>query len=112
MSNDHSLTMIVPAADLEAANAYTVVMEWGPIFTIPLSPDGQLPVTHYGCHTFETAEYVATIRAAALSDDPALDCLDNLYIHADVSETPLWSQALAEHSPALQRYQEPVQGPQ
>lgn len=112
MSNNYSLTMIVPASDVEAANAYTDAMKQGAMFTVPLSPDGQLPVTHYGCHTFETAEYVATIEAAKVSDDPVLDALNNLYTKAEISEVPLWAEALLDHTPALQRYEEPVQGPE
>lgn len=44
MSNDRSVTMIVPAADRDAANTYAVAMNWGPIFSVALSPTGALPV--------------------------------------------------------------------
>lgn len=82
---------------------------WGPIFSVTLSPDGALPITHYGTHQFETAEYVATMEAAKASADPALDGLDNLYIYAEVSTDPQFMTALAEHSPALQRYEPPME---
>lgn len=94
MAMDHSLTMIVPVADVAAANAYAVAMNWGPIFSADLSPNGQLPVTHKGCHQFQTAEFVATLEAAKSSAEPALAALDTVFIHGEVSQSPLFETVL------------------
>lgn len=94
MAMDHSLTMIVPVSDVAAANAYAVAMNWGPIFSVDLSPNGQLPVTHKGCHQFQTAEFVATLEAAKASVEPALAALDSVFIHGEASQSPLFETVL------------------
>lgn len=94
MSMDHSLTMVVPVADAAAANAYASAMNWGNIFTVDLSPNGQLPVTHKGCHQFQTAEFVATIEAAKASEEPELDALNTVFIHGEESQSPLFETVL------------------
>lgn len=94
MAMDHSLTMVVPVADAEAANAYATAMNWGPIFSVDLSPDGQLPVTHKACHQFQTAEFVATLLAAKASEDTDLDALDPVFIYAGPSQSSLFETAL------------------
>lgn len=110
MSNaTHSLTMIVPVASADAANAYSEAMTWGSIFTVDLSPDGNLPVTHKACHMFVTAEFVATIEAAKASEDEQLAVLNSVFIHPEESIEPKFNEAIAAHDPVLQRYYPPQQ---
>lgn len=45
-----SAVMIVPASGLAAANAFGQAMGWGPgNYSVPLSPTGAAPATHWGC---------------------------------------------------------------
>ncbi len=45
-----SAVMIVPDAGLVAANAFGEAMGWGPgNYSVPLSPTGAEPATHWGC---------------------------------------------------------------
>lgn len=95
MQVTHSLTLVVAAADLDAANAYFESLGWGsPVLSVPLSPNGQLPVTHYGAHAFQTAELVATLLAAKASDDPALDGLNPVFVFAEESAAAKFEAAL------------------
>ena len=94
MSMDYSLSMVVAVTDAVAANAYAAAMNWGNIFTIDLSPSGQLPVTHKGCHQFQTAEFVATIEAAKASQQPELDLLNAVFIHGEASQAPLFETVI------------------
>jgi hypothetical protein len=111
----HSMTLVAAEADRDAANAYFEGLGWGnPILTVPLSADGQLPVTHYGAHDMRTAEVVATLLAAKESDDPTLDGLDPVFIYPVESETQQFDVALASSEcvtafgTTLQRYYPPV----
>lgn len=109
----HSLTIISTAPDQAAANAYFEGLGWGPVLTVPLSPNGQLPVTHYAAHDMRTAEVVATLLAAKESDDPTLDPLNGVFIYVVESETAQFDAALASTEIAsalgttLQRYYPP-----
>lgn len=45
-----SAVMIVPDAHKAAADAFGESMGWGPgNYSVPLSPTGALPATHWGC---------------------------------------------------------------
>lgn len=47
-----SAVLIVPAAIRPAAEIFGQSQGWGPSnFTVPLSADGGLTITHYGCRT-------------------------------------------------------------
>lgn len=95
MSYTHSLTLAATAADRDAVNAYFEALGWGtPVLTVSLSPDGLLPVTHYGAHTYQSEEVVATLQAAAESEDPALDGIDGLFIYAVETSGVAFEQAL------------------
>lgn len=49
-----SLSMIVEAADAGAVNDYLEQLGRGPdCLAVPLSPDGEAPATHFGCHTYD-----------------------------------------------------------
>lgn len=105
MADTHSLSMIVPVADASAADAYFAAIGWGgPVFVVDISEDGALPVTYKGCHTYVSAEYVATLQAAQASGDPELAGLVPVYIYAEEASEPKFDQALAAHTPPLQRY--------
>lgn len=59
-----SALLIIPAALRPAANTVGAYMGWGPEnYTIHLSSDGAT-LTHYGCRTDVTAEFMATLLAA------------------------------------------------
>jgi len=116
MQVTHSLTLVATAANQAAANAYFDGLGWGtPVLTVPLSADGQLPVTHYAAHDMRTAEVVATLIAASESDDPALDGLDGVFIYPVESESAQFEAALVSSEivtafgTTLQRYYPPVE---
>jgi hypothetical protein len=57
-----SAVLIIPAAMRDAANAVGMAMNWGPDnYTIPLSIDG-VGVTHYGCRTDVSQEFIAMLE--------------------------------------------------
>lgn len=91
----HSMTLVTTAADRPAANAYFDGLGWGEeVLVVRLSPDGQLPITHYAAHDMRTAEVVATLQAAQASDDPILDAIDGLFIYPVESETAQFAAAI------------------
>lgn len=61
-----SVVMITPIDTLDQANQFTEQLNWGSgVFSVPLSKDGELPITHYGCRadtdtTFEPLEGIIT----------------------------------------------------
>jgi hypothetical protein len=92
----HSLTLVCAASDQDSANAYFDALGWGtPVMSVPLSPTGELPVTHYGAHYATTAEVVATLDAATASTDPVLDVLDRVFQYSAETQTVLFDEALA-----------------
>lgn len=112
----HSITMIAPVDDAPAFNAYGAGLNWGEnTLTVPLSADGQLPVTHLGAHDMRTGEWAATLMAAKESDDPELDALDPVFIYPVESDTQKFDEALqsseivAALGTTLQRYYPPVE---
>ena len=92
-----SLSLITAAAHKQASDEFFAGgLNWGgPVFVVELSPDGQLPVTHYGAHAVHTAEFVAMLEAAKASDDPALDALDDVFVYPVESSTPGFADAIA-----------------
>ena len=57
-----SAVLIIPAAMRDAANAVGAAMNWGPDnYTIPLSSDG-VSVTHYGCRTYVSQEFITMLE--------------------------------------------------
>jgi hypothetical protein len=96
MTVTNSTTMIASAADRDAVNAYFDSLNWGSnTLSVPLSPDGQLPVTHYGAHDMQTAEVTATLLAAQASADPLLDALNTLFIRAVESTSETFTETIA-----------------
>ena len=95
MQVTHSMTLVVAAADLAAANAYFDGLGWGSaVLSRGLSANGALPITHYAAHDMRTAEVVATLQAAAASSDMALDGLDGVFIYAVEAESAQFDEAL------------------
>jgi len=96
MQVTHSFTAIAPLAAVDSANAFfDNGFGWGsPVFTVPLSANGALPVTHMGLHTYVTAEFAATLGAAKASDDPELDALDAVFLHAVEAESSKFHDAI------------------
>lgn len=95
MQVTHSMTLVAALADRDAANAYFEGLGWGEgVLSVRLSPNGQLPITHYAAHDMRTPEVVATLIAAHESADPTLDGIDNLFIYAVESETAQFAAAI------------------
>lgn len=78
-----SAVMIVPAAGLAAANAFGASMGWGEAnYTVPLSPSGAEPATHWGCRANVTDGFLALLDAPP---DEALPVL--AVVHIDIRAT-------------------------
>ncbi len=65
----HSAVLIAPAPLLDAANALAVAMGWSegpewPAYTVPLSPTGAEPATHWGLRIGAAESFEAMIDAA------------------------------------------------
>ena len=99
-----SAVLIIPAAMRDAANAVGAAMGWGPDnYTIQLSSDG-VGVTHYGCRTDVSAEFIAML--ATPPDIPGVAKVLAALI-VDLSETAApWDHADAAFAAAgLARFQ-------
>lgn len=72
-----SLVVAVPADLQHKANAVAVALGHdvppGNTYSVPISPTGEAPATHFGCHTWATDEFVEAINAGktGLSLPPA-----------------------------------------
>ncbi len=67
----NSVVLIAPAALRAAANALAEAMGWGPDnYSVPLSPGGAEPATHYGLHTWATDDFLATVAGAEAGELP------------------------------------------
>lgn len=65
MSFSYSLAMIAPASALEAFAALGADLGFSTSeFTVPLSPTGAEPATHYGLHAWSRPDFVATVTEA------------------------------------------------
>lgn len=76
---DYSVTLIIPNALRDDANRLACAMGWdaaplpGRTFSLPLSPDGSEPATHWLCRFNASAAFVGTLQAAqggAVPTDP------------------------------------------
>lgn len=66
-----SAVLIVPAAQRDAANALAEAMGWGPdCYSVPLSPDGAAPVTHWGLHSWVQESFALMLGAAGEGQMP------------------------------------------
>jgi len=64
-----SCVLILPAALRDAGNALGEAMGWGPgNYSVPLSPSGLEPATHYGLHAWVAQAFLDTLDAGALPD--------------------------------------------
>lgn len=78
MMRNISCALIIPAAHLAEINAIAESLEHGPDnISVPLSADGHEPATHYGCHTWCDADFLALLAdpPAELAGSPALATL-------------------------------------
>ena len=71
---DLSIVIIVPADLQDKANRLSCALGHdvlpGNTFSVPLSSDGQDPVTHYGCRTSAKQEFVDILAAAGAGQLP------------------------------------------
>ncbi len=67
-----NVALIINAACLDKANALAEVMGWGPnSYSVPLSPDGTEPATHWGLNVAEARpEFLAMLAGAAEGEMP------------------------------------------
>ncbi|PJK29973.1 hypothetical protein [Minwuia thermotolerans] len=76
-SHPYSVSLAVPAAAQDDANALAVALGWdvwpGRTFSVPLSADGAAPASHYGCHTWATQGFLDTLSAAQGGALPPVD---------------------------------------
>ncbi len=82
-----SAILIIPAALKPAADAVGAAMNWGPEnYTLRLSADGGVSLTHYGCRTDVTQGFLDL-----LADPPAIPGVATVLsaLIVDLSET-LW----------------------
>ena len=58
-----SAVLIIPDAYRDAGNAFGVEQGWGENnFSVPLSPDGKEPVTHWGCRAEVTQSFIDMVE--------------------------------------------------
>jgi hypothetical protein len=123
---ERSLVMIVPAAARAQANALAISFRHASPgddpFDVPLSPTGAEPATHYGTHTWASAQFVADLDAAQAGtldplppgvDRAALQSLVTLIVRSvrplDADPPTHFAEALAAHG--LQRIVTASMGP-
>lgn len=62
-----NLVLILPADKQSVGNAVAIALGHdqppGQTYTVPLSPTGASPATHYGCNTWATDGFVEAIQA-------------------------------------------------
>ena len=59
---EQSAVLIIPAALRAAANSVGAAMGWGPEnYTLPLSDDGGVTLTHYACRTNVTPQFLQQV---------------------------------------------------
>ena len=67
---------ILPAAMRDAGNAFGEQMGWGnPSYSIPLSPTGAEPATHWGARADLPPSFFALMDAPPAEAQPLLDAL-------------------------------------
>lgn len=90
-----SAVLIIPAAHLDAANAFGSASGWGDgCFSVPLSPTGQAPATHYGCRADVSASFVAMAQSPTPDLQWLADVMDADF--ADGAGPEHWSAVLAD----------------
>lgn len=96
MSATQSLSMIVPDAQKQAADAFFAGLGWGsPTFSAPLAETEEGPATHWGCHIWQTPEFVAVLNASIASAAPDLAVLDDIFFHIVTGGAPWQNFAAA-----------------
>ena len=118
-----SAVLIAPAALRAAANALAGAMDWGAdCYSIPLSPTGAAPATHWGLRTWASEGFEAVVDAAGRGELPneiagtfdpaqvaALVGALTVDIRADVTDPAAHFEAVLE-SAGLMRIEEPSAG--
>ena len=71
-----SAVLILPDAYRDAGNAFGVEQGWGENnFSVPLSPDGKEPVTHWGCRAEVTQSFIDMVENPSLETKLLLSVL-------------------------------------
>ena len=59
-----SCVLLLPVAQVATGNAVSEAMGWGsPAYTVPLSPTGTEPATHYGLRTWSDEAFQAMLES-------------------------------------------------
>jgi hypothetical protein len=71
-----SAVLIIPADDLDAANAFGVEQGWGEgNFSVPLSPTGAEPTTHWGCRAEVGPSFIEMVENPRPENEPLVAVL-------------------------------------
>ena len=89
MSYTISLALAVPAALRDKANRLSCALGHdtmpGSTYSVPLSPTGQEPATHYGCHAWVQPSFVEILAGASQGHLPEIDWADYDLTAGDVA---------------------------
>jgi hypothetical protein len=93
-----SAVLIIPADDLDAANAFGVEQGWGEgNFSVPLSPTGAEPTTHWGCRAEVGPIFIEMVENPSPENEPLVAAL--IYSFSDsLAPYDHWVEVLAEQS--------------
>lgn len=80
-----SAVLILPDAYRDAGNAFGVEQGWGENnFSVPLSPDGKEPVTHWGCRAEVTQSFIDMVENPSPENTTLVSVL--IYSFSDTME--------------------------
>jgi hypothetical protein len=81
MGYDYSAVCLVPADKQEIGNRLAEGLGHGPNnYSVPLSGDGSLPATHYGCRAQVNEVFVAMVQSASTGDFPEIEGMTQVEI--------------------------------
>lgn len=87
---------VLPAALRSAGNAFAISTGWGPnVYSVPLSPTGEEPATHYGCRADLSPAFFEMLADPPAEAAPLLAAL--VLDHRDAGGDPFghWSEVIA-----------------
>lgn len=93
-----SAVLIVPAAYRDEANAFAVAQGWGEnCLSVPLSPSGQEPATHWACRAGVGPSFINMVENPSPESQPLVAVLiysfeDNMDPYAH------WTRVLADNN--------------
>jgi hypothetical protein len=96
-----SAVLIVPAAYHDEANAFAVEQGWGEnSLSVPLSPTGQEPATHWACRADVGPSFIDMVENPSPENQPLVEVL--IYSFEDnVDPYDHWTRVFAENNLAV-----------